>query len=358
MPRNQSRVSQRARAAQKTAGGTGKYSQLLRAKPGPRGARREPARRLAAQLRADLGAEGEKAARMVDAAVAWGVKDRELKHAPLRTQGDLAVRAPSACRGRARRRRVIVHDAPLAQVVHMVLEAAVEEEESADLLRAAAEVLSWLVGTSHIRNPAICRVRVGEWLTELRMWERVYTTTDPVAVVAAAALRMMREAARIPDEDELTDANCMLTLQEAVRFARTAADLAARLTHPPRVAAPRRAGTGAAPDHQRHRATVRRSCPSGRPRSQAVRCTRGRASARRVRRVRPLGPGRWPWAVPRNVRRKRGTAQCAFEQVGSRIGRPVLTCGQLVGGCRPVPASAFVHRVRGLTDGAGTGASA
>ncbi|WP_327341373.1 hypothetical protein [Streptomyces europaeiscabiei] len=45
----------------------------------------EPARRLAAQPRADLGVEGEKAARLVDAAVAWAVKGRELKHALLRT---------------------------------------------------------------------------------------------------------------------------------------------------------------------------------------------------------------------------------------------------------------------------------
>ncbi|MDX3132714.1 hypothetical protein PV367_23715 [Streptomyces europaeiscabiei] len=45
----------------------------------------EPARRLAARPRADLGAEGEKVARLVDAVVAWAVKDRELKHALLRT---------------------------------------------------------------------------------------------------------------------------------------------------------------------------------------------------------------------------------------------------------------------------------
>ncbi|MFJ9250341.1 hypothetical protein [Streptomyces sp. NPDC101776] len=64
---------------------------------------------------------------------------------------------------------VTVHDGPLVQVVYMVLEAAAEEEVSAGLLRAAA---------------------------------------------------------RIPDENELTYADCMFTLQEAVRFARTAADLA------------------------------------------------------------------------------------------------------------------------------------
>ncbi|MGW3312924.1 hypothetical protein ACWDG9_40820 [Streptomyces sp. NPDC001073] len=55
----------------------------------------------------------------------------------------------------------------------------------------------------------------------------MYTTTAPVAVVASAVLRTLREAARLPDEDELTDADCMFTLQEAFRFARTAADLAA-----------------------------------------------------------------------------------------------------------------------------------
>ncbi|MFI8932370.1 hypothetical protein ACIG3E_32485 [Streptomyces sp. NPDC053474] len=58
------------------------------------------------------------------------------------------------------------------------------------------------------------------------MWERIYTTAAPAAVVAAAALRSMREAARIPGEDELADVDCMFTLREAVRSARTAAGLA------------------------------------------------------------------------------------------------------------------------------------
>ncbi|MFM9458332.1 hypothetical protein [Streptomyces europaeiscabiei] len=71
---------------------------------------------------------------------------------------------------------VRVHDAPLVQVVYEVLEMAAEEEES----------------------------------------------------VSTELLRTMREAARIPDEDEATDADCMFTLEAAVRFARTAADLAVR----------------------------------------------------------------------------------------------------------------------------------
>ncbi|MEV0936379.1 hypothetical protein ACIBMX_47045 [Streptomyces phaeochromogenes] len=99
---------------------------------------------------------------------------------------------------------------------------------SADLLRAAADVLDRIVGASHICNAAIYEVRAGGWLTESRMFERFHTAVTPVAVVAAAALRTMREAARIPDEDELTDADCLFTLQETVRFACTAADLAAR----------------------------------------------------------------------------------------------------------------------------------
>jgi len=234
MPRNQSRAGQRARAVQKATGRTGKYTELLRAKPGPGGAPREPvhvepARRLAAQLRAGLGTGGEKAARLVDAAVAWAVKDSELKWALLRTPGDLAARArfrPALDEHAAG--EVTVHDAPLVQVVHMVLEMAADQEADADLLRAAADVLDRLVGASHIGSPAISGVRAGGWLTAPRMWERVYTTTAPVAVVASAALRTMREAARIPDEDELTDADCLFTLQEAVRIARTAADLAAR----------------------------------------------------------------------------------------------------------------------------------
>ncbi|WP_371576093.1 hypothetical protein [Streptomyces sp. NBC_01314] len=93
----------------------------------------------------------------------------------------------------------------------MVLEAAAEEKASAELLRAVADVLDRLVGASHIGNPAIYGVRAGGWLTKPRMWERVYPTTAPVAVVAAAALRTMREAARIPDKDELTCADCMFT---------------------------------------------------------------------------------------------------------------------------------------------------
>ncbi|MFD7704158.1 hypothetical protein [Streptomyces caelestis] len=234
MPRKQSRTGQRARAAQKATGG--KYTELLRAEPGPHGAHREPvhvepARRLAAHLRADFGTAGEKTARMVDAAVAWAVKDRELKHALLHTHGGLAARArlqPAVDEHAAG--EVTVHDAPLVQAVHMVLEAATEEEEpvSAELLRAAADVLDRLVGASHIGNPAIHGVRAGGWLTEPRMVERTSTTTAPAAVVAAAALRTMREAARIPDEDELSDTDCMSTLQEAARFAHTAADLAAR----------------------------------------------------------------------------------------------------------------------------------
>ncbi|MEU2354562.1 hypothetical protein ABZ599_16595 [Streptomyces misionensis] len=234
MPRNQSRAGQRARATQKATGTKAKYTELLRAKLGPRGARREPvhaepARRLAAELRAGFGAEGEKAALLVDAAVAWAVKDHELKHALLCAQGDLAARTrlqPAVDEHAVG--EVTVHDAPLVQVVHMVLEMAAEDEESAsaDLLRAAADVLDRLVGASHICSPAIYGLRAGGWLTEPRMWERIYTTTAPVAVVAAAALRTMREAACILDEDELADADCMLTLQEAVRFARTAADLA------------------------------------------------------------------------------------------------------------------------------------
>jgi hypothetical protein len=225
------------RAAQKAAGLTGRYTELLRAKLGPRGVRREPgyaepARRLAAQLRACFGAEGEKTARRVDAAVAWAVKDRELKRALLRTQSDLAARArvqPAVEEHAAD--EVTVHDVPLVQVVYMVLEAAAleEAEASAELLRAAADVLDRLVGASPICNPAIYGVRAGGWLTEPRTFERIYTTTAPVAVVAAAALRTMREAARIPDEDETTDSDCMFTLQKAARFACTAADFGARL---------------------------------------------------------------------------------------------------------------------------------
>ncbi|MEW2291008.1 hypothetical protein [Streptomyces sp. NPDC047841] len=167
MPRNQSRAGQRARAAQKATGTKDKYTELLRAKLGPRGARQEPAyaepaRRLAAQLRAGLGADGEKAARLVDEAVAWAVKDRELKHALLRAPGGLTARArlqPALDEHAVG--EVTVHDAPLVQVVYMVLEMAAEEEESAsaDLLRAAADVLDRLLGASHIRNPAIYGVR-------------------------------------------------------------------------------------------------------------------------------------------------------------------------------------------------------
>ncbi|MEU6355219.1 hypothetical protein ABZ896_38905 [Streptomyces sp. NPDC047072] len=234
MPRKQSRAGQRARAAQKTVGRTGGYTELLRAGLGPRGARREPAhaepaRRLAAQVRASLGADGEEAARRVDAAVAWAVKDHGLKQALLRTPGGCAARSrlrPALAAHAAG--EVAVHDAPLVQAVYVALEAAAEQEAGADLLRAAADVLDRLVGASHIGSPAISGVRAGGWLTAPTMWERVYTTTDPVAVVASAALRMMREAARIPDEDEGTDADCMFTLQEAVRCAGTAADLAAR----------------------------------------------------------------------------------------------------------------------------------
>ncbi|MFD7919715.1 hypothetical protein ACFV3R_10860 [Streptomyces sp. NPDC059740] len=231
MPRNQSRAAQRARAVQKAMGRTGKYTKLLRSQ---RGVRKEPvhvepARRLAAHLRADLGADGEKAALLVDEAVAWALKDRELKHALLRAPDGLAARTRlRAALDRHAADEVRVHDAPLVQIVYTVLEMAADQEAGAELLRAAADVLDRLVGASHICNPAIYGVRAGGWLTAPRMWERIYTTTAPAAVVAAAALRTMRDAARIPDEDEATDADCMFTLQEAARFARTAAELAAR----------------------------------------------------------------------------------------------------------------------------------
>ncbi|MEV8544383.1 hypothetical protein [Streptomyces sp. NPDC051572] len=234
MPRHQSRAGQRARAVQKATGRTGTYTELLRAKLSPRGPRREPvhtepARRLAAQLRADLGADGEETARRVDEAVAWALKGRDLRHALLRTVGDLAARArlrPALDEQAVD--EVTVHDAALVQVVHMVLEMAADQEASAYLLRAAADVLDGLVGASHICNPAISGVRAGGWLTEPRMWERIYTTTAPAAVVAGAALSTMRDAARIPDEDDITDADCWFALQETARLARTAADLAAR----------------------------------------------------------------------------------------------------------------------------------
>ncbi|WP_327341372.1 hypothetical protein [Streptomyces europaeiscabiei] len=118
---------------------------------------------------------------------------------------------------------VTVHDAPLVQVVYLVLETAAEEEASAGLLRAGADVLDRLVGHGNrISNSAIYGVRASGWLTEPRMFERICTTTAPVAVVAvvaAAALRTIREAARIPDEDEPTDADCVFTLQGDVRGA-------------------------------------------------------------------------------------------------------------------------------------------
>ncbi|MFH8260460.1 hypothetical protein [Streptomyces roseolus] len=124
---------------------------------------------------------------------------------------------------------VTVHDAPLVQAVHLVLEAAADQQGTPELLRAAADVLNELVGRSHICNAAIYGVRADGWLTPRQTWERVYTTTDPVAALAAAAMRTLRDAADIPDEDELTDADCMFTLKEAVRFTSAAADLAARL---------------------------------------------------------------------------------------------------------------------------------
>ncbi|MFI8932371.1 hypothetical protein ACIG3E_32490 [Streptomyces sp. NPDC053474] len=113
----------------KAAGGTGKYTELLR-ELGPRVVRGEPAhvepaRRLAAQLLAGLGVGGEEAACRVDEAVAWAVKDHELKHALLRTQGGFA--APAGLRSAVVEHaadEAMVHDAPLVQAVYMALEAA------------------------------------------------------------------------------------------------------------------------------------------------------------------------------------------------------------------------------------------
>ncbi|MFE5199046.1 hypothetical protein ACFQ93_36025 [Streptomyces sp. NPDC056601] len=124
---------------------------------------------------------------------------------------------------------IAVHDAPLVQVVHMVLEMAADEAAPPQMLRAAADIPNRLVGyDNYICNPAIYGVRAARWPTAPRMWVPAYTTTDPVATLAAGALRSLRDAACIPDQDEMTDAECLFTLQEAVRFALSAADLAAR----------------------------------------------------------------------------------------------------------------------------------
>lgn len=170
------------------------------------------------------------AACLVDDALAWALRSRELTWRLWETPESDAV-----ARGRVRDAlsehsagEVTVHDAPLVQVVHMVLEMAADEAVSPGLLHAAAGVLDGLVGYTHLGNAAVYGVRAGGWLTTKQMWERVYTTADPAAVVAAAALRALRDAAGIADEDELTDIDCWFMLQEAARLARTAADLAAR----------------------------------------------------------------------------------------------------------------------------------
>ncbi|MFZ4240389.1 hypothetical protein ACOZGD_35160 [Streptomyces murinus] len=190
----------------------------------------EPARRLAARLH--LGTDAENTARLVDDALAWALKAHELSWALTRTPETDAA-SYTWVREALREHSdgaVTAHDAPLVQAVHLVLEATADRQGTPELLRAAADVLDKLVGHSHLFNPAIYGVRADGWLTPRQMRERVYTTTAPVAALAAAALRTLRDAADIPDEDELTDADCLFTLQEAVRFAPAAADLAARLT--------------------------------------------------------------------------------------------------------------------------------
>lgn len=212
-----------------------KYTAALRDAPAARLVRKEPvhaepARRLALHLRDVESDMGTTTARLVGDALAWTLKDRELTwslweswqapdaHARYRAQEALNAHRVD---------EIAVHDAPFVQVVYAVLEMAADEAAPPELLRAAADVLDRLVGHgNHICNPAIYGVRADGWLTASRMWQTVYTTTDPVAALAAAALRTLGDAARIPDEDELTDADCMFTLQEAVRLAVTAADLA------------------------------------------------------------------------------------------------------------------------------------
>ncbi|MFB8272933.1 hypothetical protein ACFC96_40990 [Streptomyces sp. NPDC055955] len=235
MPRHQSRAARRARRAQEATGRSRKYTALLRAAAAPPFIRKDPvhadsARRLADHLRAVEGDAAQKAARFVDDALAWALKDRELLWVLWETPDS----APEARRRAGdvlkahRVDEIAVHDAPLVKVVHLVLEMAADEAAPPQLLRAAADVLNRLVGyDNYIFNSAIYGVRAAGWLSAPRMGEPVYTTTDPVATLAAGALRSLRDAARIPDEDDLTDAECLFTLQEAVRFALSAADLAA-----------------------------------------------------------------------------------------------------------------------------------
>ncbi|MFD0078544.1 hypothetical protein ACFVIY_39780 [Streptomyces sp. NPDC127166] len=210
MPRSQSRPAQRVRRAQKDTGG--KYTALLReATVAPRRPRKEPAhlepaRRLAARLRLDLGIDAETAARRVDDALAWALKARELSWTLIKTP-ETDTSSYSQARKAMREHHdgeVTVHDAPLVQAVHLVLEAAADQQGTPELLRAAADVLDRLVGHSHICNAAIYGVRADGCLTPRQTWERVYTTTDPVAALASAAMRTLRDAADIPDEDELT----------------------------------------------------------------------------------------------------------------------------------------------------------
>lgn len=51
------------------------------------------------------------------------------------------------------------------------------------------------------------------------MFERIYTTTAPVAVSRRRPYARCGRPARILDEDEPTDTDCVFTLQEDVRGA-------------------------------------------------------------------------------------------------------------------------------------------
>lgn len=105
---HQSRPGQRARAAQKAKGRTGEYTELLRARLGPHGARRGAVHAEPAQLRADSGTDGERIARRMDAVVGRAANDHTLKHALLRTPGTVGPTpafAPSWPTARRRRSR-------------------------------------------------------------------------------------------------------------------------------------------------------------------------------------------------------------------------------------------------------------
>lgn len=236
MPRKQSRNAQRARARQKASGG--KYTALLReaaggaAPPGvpgnpPAGPRTEhslaaPTRRLIYHLRTEQGPSGRTTAHNLDRALNWALSDRASSYG--RSPGADPTEPPSVPSWAL---KPLVHDAPLVQAVVEVLETAAYGEASAELLRAAADVFTELHDDFYEWSGAVLGVGEIQELTSAPPRHLGDIIDGQAIALAEAALRCMREAARIVGKGDPVNLDSWILLEQVPPLIHLAAHLVA-----------------------------------------------------------------------------------------------------------------------------------